>query len=565
MARAVVIQHLEPEGPAAIGEALRRHGLDVDVVRVDRGDPVPGDLSDVAALVIMGGPMSARSDDDYPTRRSELALVREAISRGTPMLGVCLGAQLLAAAAGGEVIDGHGPEIGWAPIELLDEADDDALLGGLRGSFDVLHWHGETYTLPPEATHLARSASYEQQAFRVGPMAWGFQFHLEVDAAAVGGFVDAFAEEADLAPGGRSGLVEDTPAALDQLAPIRDRVLDRFAALAALAARAAPVEPAAPDAPDAPDAPGGSYRTDRPVFEDRDGVTVLDQRWITERLVELRVDADSLVNPVGVRVLLPRSYDPGHSPGYRLLMLLHGGLGGFRDWTDQGDVQALTADAEVVVVMPYGGLGGWYRDWHNFGRGGVPRWETFHLRQLLPFIEGQLATRPERSGRAIAGLSMGGFGALSYAARNPELFAAAASFSGAVHTGFPLLQALICVSPRAQHRMPFAINRFPVIGRTDWHAHNPWNLADQLRDTHVALSTGNGRPTRWRRRGDTRPKDLQENQVRAMTLALHRRLDELGIDHTLRDYGDIGHTFDNWRQALADELPHLLAALTPNP
>lgn len=298
-----------------------------------------------------------------------------------------------------------------------------------------------------------------------------------------------------------------------------------------------------------------------PQFANRAGIALLEQVWLTDRLAEIKVASESLVNPAGVRILLPSGYDAARPTPYPVLMLLHGGLGGFRDWTDQGDVEALTDGLDLIVVMPYGGLGGWYRDWHNFGRGGAPQWETFHLRELLPFVESQLNARAERSGRAIAGLSMGGFGALSYAARNPDLFCSAASFSGAVHTSFPLLQVLICVSPRAQHRMPFAINRLPLIGRSDWHAHNPWHLAEHLRGMRITITTGNGRPTRLRLGEDHRPKDLQEHQVRAMTLALHRRLNELGIEHTFRDYGNIGHTFDNWRTALADDLPGLMSQI----
>lgn len=306
---------------------------------------------------------------------------------------------------------------------------------------------------------------------------------------------------------------------------------------------------------------GQASASARPVFSDGDGIRVLTQTWLSDRLVELRVDSDALVNPAGVRVLLPTGYDPSAARAHPVLFLLHGGLGGFRDWTDSGDIEQRTRSDDLIVVMPYGGLGGWYRDWHNFGRGGPPMWETFHIGQLVPWIDHQLSTRATRSGRAIAGLSMGGYGALGYAARNPDLFAAAASFSGAVHTSLPLLQILISVSPRAQHRMPLAINRLPGIGRADWHAHNPWHLADRLRGMHVTITTGNGRPTRFARRGDPRPKDLQEHQVRVMTLALHRRLDALGIAHTFRDYGNIGHTWDNWRRAFDDELPDLLAVL----
>ncbi len=95
----------------------------------------------------------------------------------------------------------------------------------------MLHWHGDTYSLPAGAVHLARSARYEQQAFRVGPNAWGLQFHLEVDAAAIAGFASAFADEALDAPGGTAGLID--PSALDALVADRDRILDRFARIAA--------------------------------------------------------------------------------------------------------------------------------------------------------------------------------------------------------------------------------------------------------------------------------------------------------------------------------------------
>ncbi len=305
----------------------------------------------------------------------------------------------------------------------------------------------------------------------------------------------------------------------------------------------------------------GSDVTVQPTFGHGQGIEVIEQRWLTDRLVELTVRSDALLGDEGVRIVLPSGFSPEQSDGYPVLYLLHGGLGSFRDWTDTGNVESLTAGLDLIVVMPSGGSGGWYRDWHNFGRGGRPRWEHFHMKQFTGWVDEQLPTRAARSGRAIAGQSMGGFGALSYGARHPDMFCAAVSFSGAVNTRFPLVQALICVSSVAHRRLPFAINALPVVGRADWDAHNPYAIAESLRGLHVAITTGNGRPTRWHRASDTRPKDLQEHQVRAMTLSLHTRLDQLGIAHTFRDYGNSGHTFDNWCQALADELPDLCAAL----
>ncbi|MGE3619730.1 MAG: type 1 glutamine amidotransferase [Acidimicrobiia bacterium] len=230
----LIVQHLAPEQPATVLDALTSRGLDVRVARVDLGDPLPDRADELDALVVLGGPMSARSDEGYPTRAAELALVAGAVEGGVPFLGICLGAQVLAAATGGEVVDGTGAEIGWAPVTLSDAAAHDPLLGALAGPPTVLHWHGETFVLPPGAVLLASSAAYPHQAFRVGDAAWGLQFHLEVDLAAVERFVAAFADEAATAPGGARGILDGAPAALAEL----DRaggpaVLDRFAELAA--------------------------------------------------------------------------------------------------------------------------------------------------------------------------------------------------------------------------------------------------------------------------------------------------------------------------------------------
>ena len=225
----LVVQHLEPEQPAHVRDALHDAGLDVQVVRVDRHEPLPDSSELLDALVVLGGPMSARSDDGFPSRRAELALIADALERGVPVLGICLGAQLLAAAAGAQVRPGHGPEIGWAPVELVDGAADDLLLGGIDGPIGVLHWHGETLDLPEGATLLASTEAYPHQAFRVGGSAWGLQFHLEVDADAVARFVDAFPDDAAHAPGGAAGILADTPAAIEALRDARGRVLERFA------------------------------------------------------------------------------------------------------------------------------------------------------------------------------------------------------------------------------------------------------------------------------------------------------------------------------------------------
>jgi GMP synthase-like glutamine amidotransferase len=232
MTNCLVVQHVEAEPPWAISTALSRAGIHADVRRVFAGEPLPSDTAGHNGVVVMGGPMSASTYDGFATRRTEIELLGHAVSGALPTLGVCLGAQLLAYAAGGTVYPGaNGPEIGWSMVDLSPARADDALLFGLPARLDVLHWHGETFDLPPGAEHLACSDRYANQAFRVGDAAWGLQFHLEVTQEAVDGFLHAFAADATGAPGGVEAIRRACPPALAALAPWRDLVFDRFTAL----------------------------------------------------------------------------------------------------------------------------------------------------------------------------------------------------------------------------------------------------------------------------------------------------------------------------------------------
>ena len=191
--RAIVIQHVVMEGPERIAELLRERGIAVDVRAVYAGDPVPGTLAEGELLVVMGGGMGVGDRDDprYPFLDQEAALLKLALAAGRGILGVCLGSQLLAHAAGARVYpnvrrDEGGRqlpvrEVGWGPVELL--APDEPALAGLGGEQVVLHWHGDTYDLPEGAVRLASTALFPNQAFRIGPRAFGLQFHVEASAA----------------------------------------------------------------------------------------------------------------------------------------------------------------------------------------------------------------------------------------------------------------------------------------------------------------------------------------------------------------------------------------------
>lgn len=190
----VVIQHIAPEGPGAIGDALRSQGVDLRVVRVDRGEPVPASL-DTGGLVVMGGPMGVYQADRHPHLRAEIELIQHALRQDRPVLGICLGSQLLAAAMGARVYPAPAKEIGWYDITLLPAASDDALFRGVDAPFPALHWHGDVFDLPEGAVPLAASALTPLQAFRAGSTAYGLLFHLEADRPQVEEMCHLFAGE----------------------------------------------------------------------------------------------------------------------------------------------------------------------------------------------------------------------------------------------------------------------------------------------------------------------------------------------------------------------------------
>lgn len=176
----VVVQHVAGEGPGLIGALARQRGLALDLRRMDRGEALP-DPAAIAALVILGGPMGAYEAVAHPHLDAEQRLLEAAVASGLPVLGICLGAQLLAAAHGARVYPGPAPEIGFGEVKLTADGADDPLLGPAGPAFPAFHWHGDTFDLPWGAVHLATTRPYAHQAFRLGDRAWGLQFHIELD------------------------------------------------------------------------------------------------------------------------------------------------------------------------------------------------------------------------------------------------------------------------------------------------------------------------------------------------------------------------------------------------
>jgi len=190
--------------------------MDVTVVRLDLGHPLPAPAG-AAGVVVMGGPMGVHDTADYPWLEAERRWLTTAVDAGLPVLGVCLGSQLLAAALGAEVTTGVVPEIGVGHVVLDQQGRDDPVLGPEGARLPVVHWHGDTFAIPAGAVRLASSDRYENQAFRYGDRVYGLQFHLEVDDEVAAGW----------APDLPAGITLDGPGRRDVEATGR-RVFGRF-------------------------------------------------------------------------------------------------------------------------------------------------------------------------------------------------------------------------------------------------------------------------------------------------------------------------------------------------
>jgi GMP synthase (glutamine-hydrolysing) len=177
--RVLFVQHSDVDRPGLLGETLDSIGLPLDVIRPDLGHAVPDSLDAFAGLVIGGGPQGVYEQEKYPYLARECALVRHAAAVGKPVLGLCLGAQIMASALGARVRPGNR-EVGFFEVTLEPISLYDPLWRGLPSKFIAIHWHGDVFDIPPGGMRLGSSALTPNQLFRYGHALYGLQFHLEM-------------------------------------------------------------------------------------------------------------------------------------------------------------------------------------------------------------------------------------------------------------------------------------------------------------------------------------------------------------------------------------------------
>lgn len=191
MSPVLIFQHVACEGPAYLADFLLQHGMSYHVLRIDEGEAVPEDLDNVTALVFMGGPMSV--NDELPWIQPELDLIRMAGSQRIPVLGHCLGGQMISKAMGGKVTPGE-QEFGWFPVRPVNNEQAPAWISDLDYSAEVFHWHGETFTLPKGAYPLFSTDICRNQGFVLGNM-MALQCHVEIEEEDVSKWIDFYKDE----------------------------------------------------------------------------------------------------------------------------------------------------------------------------------------------------------------------------------------------------------------------------------------------------------------------------------------------------------------------------------
>jgi len=280
-------------------------------------------------------------------------------------------------------------------------------------------------------------------------------------------------------------------------------------------------------------------------------------RALDGRTRDITVSSPAMGMSIPVRVILPPSWNSAPNATFPVLYMLHGGNDDYTSWTRETDIEALSRDADVIVVMPDAGKAGYYSDWFAGG----PRWETFHTDELVRLMEREYRASPSR---AIVGLSMGGFGALNYAARHRGLFRYVASMSSYVDLNDPAVRLVLGLG---SDRDGVDIRRVwgdPVTNFAVWQAHNPSAMPEAYRGMRVHLSAGNSVPgplDAGRRTDQFLASIVGEAPLAAPIRKFAASLRAHGVDVTTDLYGPGTHSWPYWQNELHRIWPDLVRTL----
>ena len=298
--------------------------------------------------------------------------------------------------------------------------------------------------------------------------------------------------------------------------------------------------------------------SDAPNFVSAFGLTVHSSTQLNNQLYEVVVSSDEVLGNQTIRILVPNDYTTsGNNRRYPVIYLLHGATEDATSWTTSGAAQNITHNASLIAVMPNGDRFGFYNNWVIPGNATPQNWRTYHMEQLVPWVDFNLRTVAKKQGRAIAGLSMGGFGAIHYAELYSGNFIYAASFSGPLDLLDPRVQNKILGLPGAGKPLvgPFGYPSEPITSN-EWFAQSTITRAAQLHDIYVALYNGNN--------------DYTESIYRNGFYHLQDLLMLFNIPVYFDDYGDgqsIGygcdgkHDWSCFKASFIDVLPRMMAVL----
>jgi len=283
---------------------------------------------------------------------------------------------------------------------------------------------------------------------------------------------------------------------------------------------------------------------------------VIGEERISDRVLTLTIATTSFTEPTKVDVILPVGYDADPSRRWPVTYITAGTMNNYDTFRTFVDGVKLAQRYPSIIVSPDGNSGYW-SDWYNGGAFGAPKYETFVIDELIDLIDARFRTRAERAHRVIFGISMGGYGTMMLAAHHPDLFAAAATLSGAVDSNLPYLGAALSASSMFDGGAFDAINGPRATQEVRWHGRNPTDLAENLRDVDLQVRSANGIPNPGIGEDPASADGVScvvEEGVYQGTLSFHARLDALGKQHLFKDYGAGCHTVANFHREIVDTL-----------